>query len=46
MASSTRREPSVRAMAEKLEEELSQLSDEEIDTRLAAAVWVKAPGGR
>ena len=45
MASSTRREPSVRAMAEKLEEELSQLSDEEIETRLAAAVWVDEKRG-
>ena len=35
MASSTRQEPSVRAMAEKLEEELDQLSDEEIEGRLA-----------
>ena len=27
-------------MPEKLQEELSQLTDEEIETRLAAAVWV------
>ena len=27
-------------MAEKLEEELDQLSDQEIEARLAAAVWV------
>ena len=45
MASSTRREPSVRAMAEKLEEELSQLSDEEMEASLAAAVWVDEKRG-
>ena len=34
-------------MPEKLQEELSQLTDEEIEKRLAAAVWVddKRAGG-
>jgi hypothetical protein len=40
MVSSTRQEPSVRAMAEKLEEELNQLSGKE-----AAAVWVDEKRG-